>query len=58
MQPYIEIATALSDYCINDEEIEEFHILSVGRNGLPALAGPRNVSVILKYDVLCLSVFV
>ena len=39
----------LSDYCyVDDEETQEFPVF-VGH-----LAGPRNVSVDLKYDVLCL----
>ena len=47
--PYIESATVLSDYYVEDfTRISDF---------LRA-AGPRMVSVDLKYDVLCLRVFV
>ena len=33
---------------------KNFRFLSGGRNGFHLLARPRNVSVDLKYDVLCL----
>ena len=51
-QPYIESATALADY---DEELQEF-LVFVGPHKwtFSVLAGPRNVSADLKYDVLCL----
>ena len=50
-QPYIESATALSDYYyIDDEEIARIS----GFCHFQSLAGPTNVTVDLKYDVLCL----
>ena len=50
-QPYKASATALSDCYIDDEEIaKNFRVLS----GFQSLAGPRNVSLDVKYDVLCL----
>ena len=48
--PHIESATALTDY---DEESPEFSIF-VGLQKGSSSAGPINVSVDLKYDVLCL----
>ena len=54
LQPYIESATALSDYIDNEEGPQEFpFFLSGGRNGLPTLSW-THVSVDFKYDVLCL----
>ena len=38
LQPFIESAIALSDHYIDNEEIEKFPVLSVIRNGLPALS--------------------
>ena len=56
-QPYIESATALSDYYyyIDDEEIVRISsFCRAAERHFHGLAGPRNVSVDLKYDVLCL----
>ena len=47
-QPYIESATALSDY---DEESQKFPVLSGCGKELPALSWTHNVSIDLKYDV-------
>ena len=53
-QPYIGSATALSD----DINVEEIAIISgfcrAVEMDFQRLDGPRNVSVDLKYDVLCL----
>ena len=54
LQPYIESATALSDYYINDEKRKNFRFCRTAEMDFQHLAGPRNVSVDLKYDVLCL----
>ena len=55
-QPYIESATAPSDdYYIDDEDIERVsHFCQSVELDFQRLAGPRNVSVDLEYDVLCL----
>ena len=49
-QPYIESATAISD--IDDEEIAR--ICRAAKINFHRLARTRNMSVDLKYDVLCL----
>ena len=49
LQPYIESATALSNY-VDDKEPQEFP----AEMDFQQLAGPRNVSVDLNYDILCL----
>ena len=49
LQPYIESATTFF-YYIDDEEIARISGFSRSVDGL---AGTRNVSVDLKYDVLC-----
>ena len=51
-QPYIESATALSDYYEKIARISGF--CQAVEMDFQHLAGPRNVSVDLKYDVLCL----
>ena len=52
-QPYIDSATAY--YYIDDEEPQEFPVFCrAAEIDFQRLAGPRNVSVDLKYDVLCL----
>ena len=52
-QPYIESTTVLSDYY--DEELQEFHIfVGLRKRHFHRLVEPINVSVDLKYDVLCL----
>ena len=52
--PYIESATTLSDY-IDDEEIARISgFCRAAEMDFQHLAGPINVSVDLKYDVLCL----
>ena len=51
LQPYIESANSLIIILMMKKR-KNFPFLSVGRNG------PRNVCVDLKYDVLCLWVFV
>ena len=49
--PYIESATALSDY-YNDEEIARISgFCWASEMDFQCLAGPTNVSVDLKYDV-------
>ena len=51
--PYIESATELSDYCV--EEIARISCFCRAvESHFQRLAGPINVSVDLKYDVLCL----
>ena len=55
-QPYIENATAISDYV---EESQEFcRFCRAAERHFQRLARPINVSVDLKYDVLCLCVLV
>ena len=52
-QLYIESVTALFDYI--DEEIATISVSCWSAEmDLHRLAGPRNVSLDLKYDVLCL----
>ena len=54
LQPYIESATALSDD-IDDEEITRISVFCrAAEIDFQHIDGPRNVSVDLKYDVLCL----
>ena len=54
LQPYIESATALSDY-IDDEEIARISVFCwAAEMDFHHLARPRYVSVDFKYDVLCL----
>ena len=56
-QLYIESATLLFHYI--DEEIATISVSCWSAEmDLHCLAGPRNVSLDLKYDVLCLKVFV
>ena len=56
-QPYIESATALFYYI--HEEITTISVSCWSADvDLHCLAEPRNVSLDLKYDVLCLKVFV
>ena len=44
----------LSDYYIDDEEIARISGFYLSAEGhFQSLAGPRNVSVDFKYDVLC-----
>ena len=51
-QPYIESSTALSD---DDEEPHEFSgFYRAAQMDFQHLGGPRNMSVDLKGDVLCL----
>ena len=53
LQPYIESATALSDYYYEKiARISEF--CRAAEMYFQYLAGPRNVSIDLKYNVLCL----
>ena len=59
LQLHIESATALSEYNIDDEEIPRIsRFCRLAEMNFLRLAGPRNVSVELKYDVLCLLVLV
>ena len=54
-QPYIKSATALYEYYIDDEEIARISgLCQAAERHFQSLGGPRNVSVDLKYDVLCL----
>ena len=53
-QLYRESATAFSDYYIDDHEISRISgFCRAAERHLKSLAGPRNVNVHLKYDVLC-----
>ena len=55
LQPYVESATALSDYYVDDEEISRISCFCrAAEMDFHHLARPRNVSVDLKYDVMCL----
>ena len=57
LQPYIESATALSD--IDGKEITRTSLFCwVAEKDFHHLARPRNITLDLKYDVLCLRVFV
>ena len=50
--PYLESATALSD--IDDEEVARFSGFCLAAEmDFHCLARPTNVSVDLKYDILC-----
>ena len=49
LQPYIESAITLYDhYNIDNEEIEKLQVLSVIRNGLPALSWTQKCEYILE----------
>ena len=53
--PYIESATAFSDYYIDDEQRTQFPIFVGRQKWTFTISRTQNVSVDLKYyDVLCL----
>ena len=55
LQPYIESATSLFDNYIDDEEITRVsRFCRSAEMDFQHLVGPRNVSVDLKCEVLCL----
>ena len=64
LQPYIKrwqiisreshSATALSDYYYDEESARISRFCQSAEMDFQHLVGPRNVSVDLKYDVLCL----
>ena len=53
-QPYIESATTLSDYYYYEKIARISSFCQAAEMDYQRLAGPKNVSVDLKYDVLCL----
>ena len=52
LQPYIESATALSDY-YNEKIARIFSFCGAAEMDFQFIGGPRNVNIDLKYDVLC-----